>query len=31
MRALKKFLLLTTALTMVMPCEAKAETITIND
>ncbi len=31
MRALKKFLMLTTALTMVMPCEAKAETITIND
>lgn len=31
MHALKKFLLLTTALTMVMPCKPKAETITIND
>lgn len=31
MHALKKFLLLTTALTMVIPCKPKAETITIND
>lgn len=31
MHALKKFLLLTTALTVVLPCKPKAETITIND
>lgn len=31
MHALKKFLLLTTALTMVMPCEAKADTLTIDN
>lgn len=30
MHALKKFLLLTTALTMVMPCEAKADTLLFN-
>ena len=30
MLALKKFLLLTTALTMVMPCEAKADTVVVD-
>lgn len=30
MHALKKFLLLTTALTMVMPCEAKADTVVVD-
>lgn len=30
MRALKKFLLLTTALTMVIPCESKAQTLTFD-
>ena len=29
MHALKKFLLLTTALTMVIPCKAKADTIIV--